>query len=355
MNPRVRIVSLCLAAAWLLAGCDALQLGVETPSPTPRPAQPTTAATAVLPSASPAAPTQPPAAATSAATVLVTGTLAPATATSGANVLATGTSAPATSVPATAAGVGLTGQPTTPNPTVVPGQPQVVEAVLILTPGNNSSVASPVRVSGDADPTFEQNLVIEITDASGAVIAKQSTTIQGIGAVRGPFDAQVPFNVSTAGPGRISVYSTSPRDGGLVHLASEEVMLSTEAVAKPVAGQTHTETHVILEPAPQASISGGHLHVSGFSDYVFESQLALVLCGEGGSGAPDPVCGTADNVLATGTAMLNAPDVGQPGPFAGDLTYQVSTTVHARLAVYSRSARDGGIVHLSSVPVQLAP
>ena len=88
---------------------------------------------------------------------------------------------------------------------------------------------------------------------------------------------------------------------------------------------------------------------------MFESQLALALCGEGGSGAPDKVCGTADNVLATGSAMINAPDVGQPGPFAGDLTYNVSTTVHARVVVYSRSARDGGIIHLSTVPVELAP
>jgi hypothetical protein len=75
----------------------------------------------------------------------------------------------------------------------------------------------------------------------------------------------------------------------------------------------------------------------------------------GGWGAPDPVCGTAGNVLATGTATLTAPDVGQPGPFAGDLTYHVSAALAARLAVYSRSARDGGIVHLSTVAVQLAP
>jgi len=212
-----------------------------------------------------------------------------------------------------------------------------------------------VRVSGEADPTFEQNLVIEITDANGAVIATQATTIQSAGAARGPFDAQVPFTVTAQEPGRILVFSTSPRDGGLIHLSSVDVTLLTGGTAEPFAGPVHNETHVILEPAPQASISGGSLHVSGFSDYVFESQLSLALCGEGGSGAPDKVCGTADNVLATGTATLNAPDVGQPGPFAGDLTYHVSAAVQARVVVFSRSARDGGIVHLSTVPVQLAP
>ena len=63
----------------------------------------------------------------------------------------------------------------------------------------------------------------------------------------------------------------------------------------------------------------------------------------------------ADNVLATGTAALVAPDIGQPWPFASLLAYHVSTTVPGRLVVYSRSPRDGGLVHLSSLPVSLAP
>ena len=33
MNPRISIVSLCLAAALVLSGCGALHLGVETPIP----------------------------------------------------------------------------------------------------------------------------------------------------------------------------------------------------------------------------------------------------------------------------------------------------------------------------------
>jgi hypothetical protein len=247
-----------------------------------------------------------------------------------------------------------TSAPTLVNPTAFPGQPPVAESILILTPGNNTTVASPVRVSGAADPTFEQNLVVQIEDVDGAVLATQSTTIQA-DAARGPFEVQVPFTILQAGPGRISVFSTSARDGGLIHLASVDVMLTPGSAPAPAAGPVHYETHMILAPAPQAAISGGSLHVTGFSDYVFEAQLALALCGEGGAGAPDPICGTADNLLATGTAMLSSSDVGQPGPFAGDLTYKVSTTVNARLVVYSRSARDGGIVHLSTVPVKLAP
>ena len=337
MNPRVPIVSLGLVAALLLTGCDALQLGVETPTATPR------AQAATLTVVPTVAPTEAPITPTS----LVSPTQ-PAAASET-------PSGQATVAPVDTPAGPPTGQPTPVNPTVVPGQPQVTESILLLTPGNGGGVTSPVRVSGEADPTFEQTLVIKITDAEGKVLVTQPTTIQGVGAVRGPFDDQVPFTVTVDTPGRISVYATSARDGGLIHLASADVTLLSGCCAEPIVGQLHNETHIIQEPAPQATVAGGRLHVSGFSDYVFESQLSLALCGEGGSGTPDEVCGTADNVLATGTAMLNAPDVGQPGPFAGDLTYTVSAPVAGRLVVFSRSPRVGGILHLSTVPVTLSP
>lgn len=340
MKTRVHLFLVCLAAGLLLSNCGGPSSATATPS---TPASATSAPT-VLPQVSTA--------------IAATGTaLARLSILATSAVLATVTAPPAaaTATLPTVAETPALSQPTAGTPTVTAGQPQVAEAILLLNPGNGGGVSSPVRVSGEAAPTFEQTLVIKITDASGKVLATQPTTIQGIGAVRGPFDEQVPFNVTADTPGRISVYATSARDGGLVHLASADVTLLSSCCTAPIAGQLHSETHIIQEPAPQSTIRGGRLHVSGFSDYVFESQLSLALCGEGGSSTPDEVCGTADNVLATGSALLSAPDVGQPGPFAGDLAYQVSASVSARLVVFSRSARDGGIVHLSSVPVTLAP
>ena len=341
MNPRISILSLCLAVACLLSGCDALQLGVETSTPAARPTPAATASPAVPASATRATPTLPAATKVSADTATSAATVQPPASVTSANT--------PEALP--------TREPTSEKPTVVPGPPDH-EVILILNPGPNSSVTSPVRVLGQSDPTFEQSLVVQISDASGLVIASQPAMMRGIGGPavsQSPFEVLVPFTVTAQEPGRISVYSTSPRDGGLVHLSSVEVTLLAGGTASITQGLDHKDVHVILEPAPQASISGGSLHVSGFSDYVFERQLALALCGEGGSGAPDLVCGTVDNVLATSFATIHAPDVGQPGPFAGDLSYHVSARVHARLAVYSRSARDGGIVHLSSEPVQLAP
>jgi hypothetical protein len=251
-----------------------------------------------------------------------------------------------------------TAEATTPaSPTAPAGHPGPAphEAILILEPGLISRVTSPVRVAGFALPTFEQNLVIQVTDADGNIIATQPTTIQAELGTAGPYSQDVAFAVTAEQPGRISVFTTSARDGGLEHLSSVEVTLlpGGAPTIEPVA--PYTEVHSIALPAPLAEISGGMLHIEGFSEYTFEANLVLVLCGEGGSGAPDLVCGTADNVLAMAPTTIHSPDVGQPGPYSADLSYTVTSRVAARLAVYSASARDGGITHLSSVPIYLNP
>jgi len=230
------------------------------------------------------------------------------------------------------------------------------EAILILEPGPGSSVPFLAHVAGEADPTFEQSLVVQITDADGAVIATAPTQINAEMGQRGPFGVNVPFGVRSDQPGRISVYSASARDGGLIHLASVEVtLLASGGAASLAPGQPHDESLAIFSPLVLATVSGGVAHVAGFSDYVFENQLGVVICGEGGAGAPHPICGTADNVLGTGTAYVNSPDLGQPGPFTADVPYAVTAQVRGRIVVYDSSPRDGGITHLGSREVTLAP
>ncbi|MCC7357994.1 MAG: hypothetical protein IT317_00855 [Anaerolineales bacterium] len=279
---------------------------------------------------------------------------APATSTP-APALATDTAAPA--LPSDTAAAPATDTPAnppdTPAPTAAP--PEVPEVILITAPGINSQLTSPLRVEGIADPTFEQNLVIQITNADGVVLATQPTTIQAEAGSRGPFAADVAFSTPSDQPGRISVFAASARDGGLVHLASVEVELLASGAAVVAPAVNHPETHIILDPPALAEARGGNLQVVGYSEYVFESMLGLVLCGEGGAGAPDPLCGTADNVLATGLATLASADIGLPGPFTGTLPYSVSAPVSARLVVYSTSPRDGGLLHLATVPITLNP
>lgn len=275
----------------------------------------------------------------------------------------TGTAVPLeTAIAATATPPGA--QPTGAAPTGAAPTPTgeaVPEAVLILEPGAGSEVTSPVRVAGEADPTFEQNQVVQITDADGNILATMPTTIGAEAGERGPFQLDVPFTAPPGGmPGRISVFHTSARDGGLMHLTSVEVLLmgagSAPALRPPDAlAASGAERLRIDEPRPLAEVSGGRLYLAGWSEYVFENTLVVVLCGEGGSGAPEPVCGTADNILASGIALVQSPDMGQPGPFVADLAYSVSAPVSARLAVYHTSARDGGLLHLTTVSFRLLP
>lgn len=245
---------------------------------------------------------------------------------------------------------------TTAAATATPDVAVVPEAIYISAPGPGSHLTSPLHVEGFAGPTFEQHLVIQITDANGGVLATQPTIIQADAGSAGPFSADLAFSVPSDQPGRLSVYDTSARDGGLLHLASVEVQLLTSGAAVVEPAAEHPEVHIILQPAPAATVSGGTLHLEGFSDYVFEGNLNVWLCGEGGvSTVADVICGTDDNIIASSFTTMSAPDIGLPGPFTLDLPYSVSSPQSARLVVYSTSARDGGILHLATVPLTLNP
>ncbi len=230
-----------------------------------------------------------------------------------------------------------------------------LEAILISLPGAGSAITSPVTVQGQSRPTFEQNLVVAVYDQFGAVVGLTSTTLDSPAGSPGNFNTEVSFTVASEQPGRVSVYETSAMDGGVVHLASEEVTLRPSGAEAIVPAAFHFESIQIQFPAANDELSGGTLTVSGYSYGTFESNLGLMLCGEGGSGAPHELCGTEDNVLAAGNALIDAPNMGQPGPFSGELTYSVSAPTHARIIVFAASARDGGLLHVSSIPVMLVP
>ncbi len=231
----------------------------------------------------------------------------------------------------------------------------VLEAILILSPGSNSTITSPVTVTGQSRPTFEQNLVLAVYGEDGSLLIQQPTIIQSDNSTPGPFTSDLSFTVDHEQPGRVSVFETSAMDGGIVHLSSVEVTLGT-GVANIVPAIVGFESISIESPLPNMEISGGFITITGMSDYYFESQLVMVLCGGGdGGGAADPLCGEAHNVLGGGVAMINSPDMGQPGPFSGTLTWSVSGPTPGRIIVYATSPRDGGLVHVASIPVLILP
>jgi len=190
---------------------------------------------------------------------------------------------------------------------------------------------------------------------NGLSIANKSTTIQAEAGKRGPFSVEISFKVAKNQAGRVSVWTTSAKDGGLVHFTSQDVQLKVSGEASLTSEKNLFETIVITKPAPSTQISGGKIFLQGWTGPVFENTIHIVVCGEGGTGKKDVFCGTADNVLGKTTAQINAPDVGQPGMFSLTVSYKVSRAVNGRVAVYFTSPRDGGLLHLASAPVLLLP
>lgn len=229
-------------------------------------------------------------------------------------------------------------------PAIIETAPETpVEAILIQEPGPGSRIASPLLVRGEADSTFEQNLVVRLVDANGVELGLTAVTIAAEMGQRGPFEASLPFTVSGEQPAFIQVFATSPRDGGVTHLNAVGVTL-TDGVAeiRPSTPNT-TERITITQPALAAQISGGTVQVSGVGIASFEQTLVVELVGEDGT------------VLASQPVIVNAPDLGQPGPFSAELPYSVAATSPGRIVVRDVSPAFGGDTHVTSVEVTLSP
>ena len=101
------------------------------------------------------------------------------------------------------------------------------------------------------------------------------------------------------------------------------------------------EAIAILSPGNSSRLVGP-LTVEGIADPTFENHLGLRLLTMDGA------------TLAEGAAIIEAP-IGQRGPFEGELAFSVLAEQPALLQVFASSARDGGLTHLSSVVITLAP
>ena len=101
------------------------------------------------------------------------------------------------------------------------------------------------------------------------------------------------------------------------------------------------EAILILEPGP-GSLLVSTIHVAGFAGPAWEQTLSVELLSDDG------------RELSRGGAMINA-ELGQRGRFAADIPFTVTEMRNGFLRVFHSSPRDGGILHLSSVGVTLAP
>jgi len=113
----------------------------------------------------------------------------------------------------------------TPAPSPKPTAPAKQEAIIITSPTENADVTSPVTVKGWGSG-FENSLAVDILDETGNVIGQGYVTVDAEFGQYGPFTGTIEFTKPTkAQVGRIQVYTISPRDGAIEHLASVTVNL----------------------------------------------------------------------------------------------------------------------------------
>ncbi|MBC8450198.1 MAG: LysM peptidoglycan-binding domain-containing protein [Chloroflexi bacterium] len=170
-----------------------------------------------------------------------------------------------------------TPQPTptpTPSPTPVSECP-IAELITIDTPTQGTTIGSPFTVTG-LGVGFEGNLAVKVLDETGFEIGSGYATIASGGmGEQGPYIGVISFTVPhSAQMGRVQVYSVSPRDGAIEHLASVSVKLQGTGLDERIAA-----LKAALERKSYAALLG-LLPAEGFLLGLYQSEGLVLTAAE---------------------------------------------------------------------------
>lgn len=104
-----------------------------------------------------------------------------------------------------------------------PVDPQTPEAIAIIFPSPQAEVKGVVKVA--AATVLGPKLIIEVRDANNRTVGRVEQNVAQTTGTPTQVLAEVPIQVSAAGPGRVVVYVVNARDGSTEHLSSVEVNL----------------------------------------------------------------------------------------------------------------------------------
>ncbi len=209
-------------------------------------------------------------------------------------------------------------------------------ASLILMVGLLAGCGQPAVVQTPAQPTERPTaLMLETAVPTGAPTATDTPAPTAVPPTMVPTSTrrpEPPAEVVTAAPTLAPTAVPSPTVAATV----------TTAEQKP----TERAPNVILvdSPQPNASVSSP-LAISGSANFwPFEATLAVELKDAAG------------NPLAQMPVMVQSPDIGQGGPWSGEMTFTPPATAQeGTLEVFDYSAKDGSILTVASVKVRLEP
>jgi len=213
-----------------------------------------------------------------------------------------------------------------------PPPPPVTEAYIVISEpmeGTTLDLDAPVTVRGMGGGLPEGNVVVQILDAAGNVLAQQPTTIQapdaGTGG-EGPWSVQlsVEGDVEPGTPGEIYAFATSPQDGSVIAEDWVGVMLGQMEAQPPTPSFLE-----ITEPVEGAVLDiAGPIQVGGVGGGLPEGNVVVLALDAG------------NNVLAKQATILQGEDVGSGG----------SGTWSVQLSVGAVPGTAGRIVAVSPSP-----
>jgi hypothetical protein len=218
------------------------------------------------------------------------------------------------------------------------------EKVSIIAPGPGSSITSPVRVRGQAGPAWLDRVQISLIGESGQVITESIAFLYNLPGNLGPYNFLLEFPTSlVAEAARLEVRNFSRYDGKLDHLASVDVTLLSIGSERIYYALHGPEKLVINAPRQFETLSSGEITVVGAGWVDSDTPLKL------------EILGFDDEIIGSTEVRLNPDEIGVAGTFEVSLTYSVDAPQRGRIALYEPSSTIPGMIHYTSIIVQLNP
>ncbi|MGD8554820.1 MAG: Gmad2 immunoglobulin-like domain-containing protein [Anaerolineales bacterium] len=243
--------------------------------------------------------------------------------------------------PATALDADLPTETPSPTPLAIE-LPQ--ERLHISRPGAGSNVTSPFLVQGRAGPSWNRRVRIRLLGEDGRVLADYHARLFGLPDRPSRFGIYIDFSISQlAEAGRLEISNYSPNDRMVDHMASVDLTLLSRGQPLVHFLPEQPEKLVILGPQEHDTIRGGTVRVQGAARV--GSELPLVV----------QVLDRRGEIVGSAEVALQAPAVGQLGTFEIEVAYTIPYRQSGRIAVMEMGTSPPGVVHYTSLQVNLSP
>jgi hypothetical protein len=230
-------------------------------------------------------------------------------------------------------------------PTSVPSQIILPsEKVSILAPGPGSLITSPSRARGQAGPSRLDRIELRLIGEDGQEIMSSIVFLLNIPGNLGPYNSSFEFSTPlVAEAARLEIHNFSHVDGKLDHMASVDLTLLSIGTDRTYYTLHGPEKLVITSPDEFATIAGGQIVIEGAGWTDSDMPLKVEI-----RNSDDEVVGSAD-------VHINSDQIGVAGTFEVTVPYTIDVPQRGRIALFEPSTTIPGMIHFTSIIVQLNP